>query len=248
MWAATVLPSMVNTHQSNASAAPDRPQGWSPIHESNDAPFDAAPTSTDGPVAETGTTVVGLTTADGVVLAADRRASVGGRLVTNKNTRKVERVHPTAATALSGAVGHLQHFTRVLRAEARLYENRRGGDLTMAALATLAGNVLRSVPLRVQPLLGGVDAGGGRVYSVDGGGGVLSEDYVAGGSGIQLAYGVLEQHYDDGMTAAEGRSVAAAAVDSASERDTASGNGFTVATVTSDGVELADYGAVEEVA
>lgn len=45
----------------------------------------------------TGTTTVGLTAVDGVVLATDRRASLGGRFVTNKRARKVEQVHPTAA-------------------------------------------------------------------------------------------------------------------------------------------------------
>lgn len=239
---------MVNPHQSNASAAPERQQGWSPIHEADPSTLGSVSAQTEGKVTETGTTVVGLTTEDGVVLAADRRASVGGRLVTNKRTQKVEQLHPTAAAALSGAVGHIQHFTRVMRAEARLYENRRDEDLSLSALATLAGNVLRSAPLRVTPLLGGVDESGGHVFSLDGGGGVLSDTYAAGGSGIQLAYGVLEQQYESDMTAAVGRSVAARAVDSASERDTASGNGLTVATITNEGIEVDDFDGVEEVA
>nr|WP_232702368.1 proteasome subunit beta [Halobacterium wangiae] len=239
---------MVNTHQSNTATARDPRQGWPPIHEADPSTLEAAPAPVEDSVAETGTTVVGLTTADGVVMAADRRASVGGRLVTNKRTQKVEQLHPTAAAALSGAVGHIQQFVRVLRAEARLYENRRSEDLTMTALATLAGNVLRSAPLQVTPLLGGVDEDGGHVFSLDGGGGVLSDSYAAGGSGMQLAYGVLEQHFEDDLTAEAGRSVAAQAIASASERDTASGNGLTVATITSEGVAFDEFDGVSEVA
>jgi len=237
----------MNTNQPDAPTTPSGRRERLPIHEVNPA-LEPTAASGDGHVTETGTTIVGLTTDDAVVLAADRRASVGGRLVTNKDTRKVERLHPTAAAALSGTVGHLQHFTRLLRAEARLYENRRDQRLTTNALATLAGNVLRSAPLGVTPILGGVDNSGPQVYTLDGGGGVLSDDYAAGGSGIQLAYGVLERAYDADMDRSEGRTVAARAVESASERDTASGNGLTVATITSEGVEATDVEAASEVA
>ncbi|MFC3478115.1 Ntn hydrolase family protein [Halobacterium litoreum] len=218
-----------------------------PLHERDPSLVDTG--DADGQVAETGTTVVGVTTEDAAVLAADKRASVsGGRFVTNKDTQKVEAVHPTAAAALSGTVGHIQQFVRVLRSEARLYEDRRGDPPSLDALSTLAGGILGSSPLAVSPLLGGVDEDGPQVVTLDGGGGVLTDDYAAGGSGMQLAYGVLEREYEPGLAVDAARSVAARAVGSASERDTASGDGVTVATVTSEGVELDDYDAASEVA
>ena len=205
---------------------------------------------TDGSTVETGTTVVALTAGEAVVLAADRRASVGGgRFVTGKDVRKVENVHPTAATAGSGAVSHLQQLNDTLSAEASLYETRRGEPMRVEALATLAGNVLRRQPMQVQVLLGGVDPEGPRVYSLDGGGSVLADEYAAGGSGMQLAYGVLERGYDSEIAPADARVLAARAIDAAGERDTASGNGLTLAVVTDEGVDLAAYddpmGAVE---
>lgn len=243
---------------STTDREPDRKTGWTPLHESTpevlDVPEDArgrhgAAESSDSQVAETGTTVVGLVADGSVVLAADRRASVGGgRFVTSKDVRKVEGVHPTAAAALSGTVGHIQHFVRLLRAESRLYEDRRGDPPTMQALSTLAGGVLRQSPLRVSPLLGGVDADGAHVFELDGGGGVLSDAYAAGGSGMQVAYGVLERRYRDDLSIEEARRVAAAAIDGASERDTASGNGFTVATVDAEGVAVEEFAALGEVA
>ncbi|MFB6173422.1 MAG: proteasome subunit beta, partial [Halobacteriales archaeon] len=45
-------------------------------------------------VNKTGTTTVGVSTADGVVLATDMRASLGGRFVSNKDVQKVEQIHP----------------------------------------------------------------------------------------------------------------------------------------------------------
>jgi len=197
---------------------------------------------------ETGTTVVGLRTDRAVVLAADRRASLGGRFVANKDVRKVETVHPTAAVALSGGVGPIRAFARGLRAEANLYEARRGDPLTMDALSTLAGNLIRGVPAQV--VLGGVTPAGRavdgeetsgedptpRLYELDGGGGVLETDYAAAGSGMQVAYGTLEDAHRPGIGREDARRLAAGAVASASERDTASGNGITLATIDGEGV------------
>ena len=76
-------------------------------------------------VNKTGTTTVGLVTADGVVIATDMRASLGGRFVSNKNVQKVEQIHDTAALTLVGSVGGAQSFIKSLRAEANLYEARR---------------------------------------------------------------------------------------------------------------------------
>jgi len=239
------------THQLDDRTADEGAAGRRPLHERDPGLVDDSGPA--GDAAETGTTVVGVTTADAAVLAADQRASVGGgRFVTNKDTRKVEQIHPTAAAALSGTVGHLQQFVRVLRSECRLYADRRSDPPSLTALSTLAGGVLRSSPLAVSPLLGGVDPGDGdpepAVFTLDGGGGVLTDDYAAGGSGMQLAYGVLEQDYEPDLSPGEARRVAARAVESASERDTASGNGVTVATVTREGVETEEYDAAAEVA
>lgn len=202
------------------------------------APDGAPPSAgTSDGVVETGTTVVGVRTDDAVVLAADRRASLGGRFVANKDVRKVEGVHPTAAVALSGGVGGIQSFVRTLRTEARLYEDRRGQPMSTTALSNLAANLLRSQPLRVTPVLGGVDDAGPHLFDLDAGGGLLESEYAAAGSGMQLAYGHLERGHDPDLPVDEARQVAARAVETASERDTASGNGLTVATVTAEGVE-----------
>jgi len=196
----------------------------------------------------TGTTTVGLTTAEGVVLATDMRASLGGRFVSNKNVQKVEQVHPTAALTMAGSVGGAQSFIRSLRAEVNLYETRRGKDLSISALATLAGNFLRGGPFFVvYPILGGVDDEGQHVFSLDPAGGVMSDDYTATGSGMQLAYGVLEQDYETDLSNDQASQIAARAVESAIERDTASGDGVFLATITADGVDIHGHKDFDEV-
>jgi proteasome beta subunit len=193
-------------------------------------------------VNKTGTTTIGIATTDGVVVATDQRASLGGRFVSNKNVQKVEQIHPTGALTLVGSVGGAQSFIRTLRAEVNLYEARRGEDMSMHALATLAGNFARGGPFfAINPILGGVDDDGHHVYSIDPAGGVMEDDYTVTGSGLTVAYGTLEHRYEDDMSNEEAKEVAAAAIKAAAERDTGSGNGIFLADVTSEGVDIQGY-------
>lgn len=199
-------------------------------------------------VNKTGTTTVGLTTTDGVVLATDMRASLGGRFISNKDVQKVEKIHPRAAITMAGSVGGAQSFIRSLRIESNLYETRRGKEMTINALATIAGNFLRGGPFfYVSPILGGVDNEGNHIYSLDIAGGVMRDDYTVTGSGMQLAYGVLEQEYTDDLTNEEGSRVAAHAVQSAIERDTGSGDGIFLAEITDAGVEIQGHKDFDEI-
>ena len=204
--------------------------------------------SDDASVNKTGTTTIGIATDDGVVIATDMRASLGGRFVSNKDVQKVEQIHPTAALTLVGSVGGAQSFIRTLRAEASLYETRRGEPMDIDALATLAGNFARGGPFRaIHPILGGVDEEGSHVYSIDPAGGVVKDDYTVTGSGMQVAYGTLESEYEEGLSIEEATSLAARAVESAVERDTGSGNGVYLATITGDGVDIRGHKDFDEV-
>jgi len=189
---------------------------------------------------KTGTTTVGIKTADGVVMATDMRASLGG-MVSSKDVQKVEEVHPRGALTIAGSVSAAQNLISTLKAETSLYETRRGKDMSMEALSTLTGNLLRSGAFYiVQPILGGVDDEGSHIYSIALGG-TTEEEYTVTGSGSQYALGVLEQEYDDDVTVDEAKTMAAKAIQSAVERDLASGNGINVAVVTDDGVDITRY-------
>ncbi len=199
-------------------------------------------------VNKTGTTTIGISTADGVVIATDMRASLGGRFVSNKNVQKVEQIHPTGALTLVGSVGGAQSFISSLRAEVNLYESRRGEDISIDALATLAGNFARGGPFfAINPILGGVDDEGSHVYSIDPAGGVMKDDYTITGSGMQLAYGHLEQAYEEDMSNEEAKSVAAHGIKSAVERDTGSGNGVFLCEITDEGVDIHGHHDFDEV-
>ena len=197
---------------------------------------------------KTGTTTVGLRTENGVVLATDMRASLG-RMVSSKDVQKVEEIHPTGALTIAGSVSAAQNLIQTLKAETNLYEARRGKDMSMRALSTLTGNLLRSGAFFiVQPILGGVDEEGAHVFSIDAAGGMTEEDYTVTGSGSQFALGVLEQEYSEDLSVEEAKRVAARAIKSAVERDTASGNGINVAVVTDEGVEITKHKDIDAIA
>ncbi|SDJ80723.1 hypothetical protein [Natronorubrum texcoconense] len=189
---------------------------------------------------KTGTTSVGLTARNGVVLATDARATVnGGTFVENRNLRKITKVHPTAAMTLVGHIGPARAFARQLREEADSYEIRHGDPLSIESLATLAGNLVREHEIQnISPLIGGVDENGISVVAVDTAGGVIGEDFVATGSGMQLAYGVLEDRYEDDLSVDTAVRLAAKAVQSGVSRDTQSGDGVFIGTITADGVSI----------
>ncbi|MFB6252161.1 MAG: archaeal proteasome endopeptidase complex subunit beta [Halobellus sp.] len=196
---------------------------------------------------KTGTTTVGLKTEEGVVLATDMRASLG-RMVSSKDVQKVEEIHPRGALTIAGSVSAAQSLISSIRAEVRLYEARRGEDMSMQALSTLMGNFLRSGAFYiVQPILGGVDDEGPHIYSIDPAGSILEEEYTVTGSGSQYALGVLEQEYNEELSLEEAESVAARAIKSAVERDLASGNGINVCVVTEDGVDITRHKDFAEV-
>ena len=198
-------------------------------------------------VTKTGTTTVGLKADDGVILATDRRASMG-HMVSSKTVQKVEQIHPTAALTIAGSVSAAQSLLSSLKAEVKLYEVRRGEEMSMQALSTLTGNFLRSGAFFiVQPVLGGVDDEGAHVYSLDPLGATMEEDYTVSGSGSQFALGVLEQQYEEDLSLDEAATVAAHAIQSALERDTASGNGIVIARVTEDDVDITHHSNIDDV-
>ncbi len=205
------------------------------------------PADTDVEELKTGTTTVGLRAEDGVVMATDMRASLG-TMVSSKTVQKVEQIHPTGALTIAGSVSAAQSLIDTLRAESNLYEARRDVDLTMTALATLTRNLLRcGAFFIVVPVLGGVDEEGPHVYSMDALGGTTEENYATSGSGSQFALGVLEQRYDESLDTEGARDVAIDSLKSALERDTATGNGINIATVTDDGVEIERFEDLDEI-
>jgi len=182
---------------------------------------------------KTGTTTLGMVCKDGVIIAAERRATMG-TLIAHKATKKLYKIDDHLALATAGLVGDLQVLSRYLSAEVNLYRLKRDRNMPVKSAATLMSNILNQrkfAPYYVQLVLGGWDAEGGHVYSLDAAGGAIPDNYTAAGSGSPYVLGVLEDQYKEGMTVDEGINIAARAITAAMGRDTASGNGIDIAVI-----------------
>lgn len=197
---------------------------------------------------ETGTTTLGLVCKEGVVLAADRRATAGN-LIAHKRTQKVYKIDDNIGLTTAGLVGDLQTLARYITAEVELYKLRRNAPMPVEACATLMANILsgsRFYPYWVQLVIGGFDRSGGHVFSLDAAGGNLPDKFVSTGSGSPFVYGVLEDHYKDGLTVDEGADLAVRAITASMKRDSYSGEGIDVAIITKDGFRTLDDKEVEK--
>ena len=189
---------------------------------------------------KTGTTTVGIVFEDGVVLATERRATMG-TLIASKKAKKVHAIAERIGMTIAGGVGDAQQLVRIINVECSLYQVRRGKPITVGAAATVLSNYLnqnRFTPYYVQLLVGGVDSHGPSVYSVDAAGGAtLEENFVSTGSGSLTAYGVLEDRYTKDMKEADAVNLAVRALRAAMRRDSASGEGYNVVVITKDKFE-----------
>jgi len=188
-------------------------------------------------VTKTGTTTLGMVCKEGVIIATERRATMG-TLIAHKATQKLYKIDQHLALATAGLVGDVQILARYLNAEANLYRLKRDNKMPVKSAATLMSNILNQrkfYPYYVQLVLGGYDETGGQVYSLDAAGGAIPDKYTSAGSGSPYVYGVLEDNYRDNLSIEEGTEIAIRAITAAMERDSASGGMIDVAVITKDG-------------
>ncbi len=197
----------------------------------------------DGPPAlKTGTTTLAIACPDGVVMATEKRATMG-HLVGHKNTQKMFPVDMHLALTTAGLVGDAQMIARHLQAQAQLYRFKRDAPMPVRGAATLLGNILnqsRYAPYWVQLIVGGFDHKGGSLYSVDSAGGAIQDPWTVTGSGSPFAYGVLEDRIEPTTPVKEAVDLAIRALNAAMRRDSASGNGIDLAVIDGEGFRRLD--------
>jgi len=188
-------------------------------------------------VKKTGTTTLGMVCKEGVIIATEKRATMG-TLIAHKATQKLYKIDNHLALATAGLVGDLQVLARYLNAEANLYRLKRDVRMPVKSAATLMSNIMNQrkfYPYYVQLILGGFDQTGGHVYSLDAAGGAIPDKYTSAGSGSPYVFGVLEDNYKEEMATDEGIDLAVRAITAAKNRDSASGGMIEVAVITKDG-------------
>lgn len=204
---------------------------------------------------KTGTTTVGILSEDAVVLAADKRSTLGGRIIHSKDANKISRVNNRAVITQSGTVSTIQVVKKVLKAQIRLRELDAGRKLKVGEIAQLLSssnfrNARNPRPEVAHWLLGGYDSKP-HLFDVMPDGAVseapVEDGYLASGSGMMFALSVLEDGYSEELSQEEATALAIRAVRAATKRDTSSGNGIDVFVVDEDGARHVEKHVIKTV-
>src|SRR3954447_25372691 len=198
------------------------------------------------------TTICSLRYADGVIMAGDRRATVGASIA----QRAVEKVHPAdrfSGIAIAGSAGFGLELIRLFQLQIEHYEKLEGDVLSLEGKANqLAVMVRGHLPMAMQgfvvvPLFAGFDLRRrvGRIFTYDPTGGRYEEtDFHADGSGGRDARTTVKLGWEEDMARDAAIELAVLALYEAADEDSATGGpdivrGIypTVATITAAGYQ-----------
>ena len=208
-------------------------------------------------VLKTGTSLVGIVCKDCIVMAGDRKTTLGGQIVASKNTLKVVAITDYVLVSGTGTSSDIDILRKIAGAQLRLKQlkDRRRPTIKEAAnlIATIAYNNIRQpsmIPFMAGTMVGGFNEDGAvELYSVGPDGSIkFVEDYDANfSSGMPYILGFLERQWKPNLSIKEGIELAVESIKSSSERDTASGYGVDVFTITKEGIKQVSKQKAESV-
>lgn len=151
-----------------------------------------------------GTTIVAVTFAGGVVMAGDRRATMG-TIIAQRDIQKVFPADDYTCVGIAGSAGIATELVRLLQVELEHYDKIEGTALSLDGKANRLATMIRAnLPMAFQglaavPLFAGydLDTSSGRIFSYDVTGGRYEEhDHYSVGSGSLFARGSLKKLHD----------------------------------------------------
>ncbi|SFM79920.1 proteasome endopeptidase complex, beta component Threonine peptidase. MEROPS family T01B [Streptomyces sp. cf124] len=178
-----------------------------------------------------GTTIVAVTFPGGVVLAGDRRATMGNMIA----QRDIEKVFPAdeySAVGIAGTAGLAVEMVKLFQLELEHFEKVEGAQLSLEGKANRLSTMIRSnlgmamQGLAVVPLFAGydVDREKGRIFSYDVTGGRSEESgYAATGSGSIFARGAMKKLFRADLSEDEATTLVIQALYDAADDDSATG-------------------------
>jgi proteasome beta subunit len=191
----------------------------------------AVPQGNAGDLAPHATTIVAATFPGGVVMAGDRRATMGN-IIAQRDIQKVFPADEFSAVGIAGTAGLAVELVRLFQVELEHYEKIEGTTLTIDGKANRLAALIRNnlglamQGLAVVPLFAGYDLtqGQGRIFSYDVTGGRYEETaFHSVGSGSLFARGSLKKLYREDLSAEECVTAVIQALYDAADDDSATG-------------------------
>jgi proteasome beta subunit len=178
-----------------------------------------------------GTTIVAATFPGGVVMAGDRRATMGN-IIAQRDIEKVFAADEFSIIGIAGAAGLAVELVGLFQVELEHYEKIEGAPLSLVGKANRLATMIRlNLGLAMQglvvvPLFAGWDelTEEGRIFSYDATGGRYEEHaYFSVGSGSVFARGSLKKLYRPDFDADEAALAVIQALYDAADDDSATG-------------------------
>ncbi len=185
-----------------------------------------------------GTTTVGIICSDGVVMASDSRATYG-TYVSSSEAVKIYKVDDNLGITIAGGVGDAEYLVKILKMQNELYKMDEAHSLSPTSATSVLSLILQEnkmFPFLVELILGGMNNGTPEIYSIDPVGGYIQDSrFTSTGSGSITATGYLESVYSENMPTQDAVRHAAKALRIAMKRDTATGDGIRLVSITKKG-------------
>jgi proteasome beta subunit len=178
-----------------------------------------------------GTTIVAVTHAGGVIMAGDRRATMGN-IIAQRDIEKVFPADEYSCVGIAGTAGLAIEMVRLFQVELEHYEKLEGSTMSLDGKANRLSNMIRGnlamamQGLAVVPLFAGYDLEKrvGRIFSYDVTGGRYEEhSFHSVGSGSVFARGALKKKYREDATEADAVRMSVDALYDAADDDSATG-------------------------
>lgn len=188
-------------------------------------------------VLSNGTTIMGMVCSDGVLLAADSRATTGS-MVAIRDMNKITEITPNIYVCHSGDAASTQELAHLTK-----YYSQYNGIFSNSNARTsvnLVAQVLRKFLqpnkelLQAQMIVGGVDDNGPQLYMVMQSGCALQRTFAAGGSGSTYITSYCDQFFEPNMTIEKASEFALKAVNHATIRDGYSGGPINLVQITNE--------------
>lgn len=192
-----------------------------------------------------GTTTIAVKCKEGIVLVADKRASLGDFMIGDKDVQKIYLITDNIAVTHAGTMSDAQLLTKLLKAELQLKRIRTKREVTVKEAANLLAGMMYEnirkmsmIPGVVGMLMGGKDPRGFHLYNLGIDGSVMEKkNYSTDGSGMIFAIAILDAEYKSDLNIEQGIQLALKAMNAALKRDFHTGDGVDIYTVTDEGIK-----------
>jgi len=189
---------------------------------------------------KTGTTIVGLIYKDGVVLAADTRAT-GCSIVVDKNCAKIHNISDKIWCCGAGTSADTEAVTGLVASNLELQRLETGRQPRVKAAVTQLKQHLFKYQGHVSAalVLGGVDCTGSYLYTVYPHGSTDQLPFATMGSGSLAAMSIFESMYRDDLDEKEAVALADKAIQAGIFNDLGSGSNVDITVISrTEGVKI----------